>query len=203
MKAYVKVEYSSGGKSPSEVEKIFVDNGFQKARGTSTFILEVANETELDIKLGELHGALKNSGIMYVPSLGKPTEDMELPLSSAQGRLEKWNEIGANVDELAALLETDVEQFKERALAMATFQIEKIAADREKDLVETEAKRRVEKARDKIVESAMVEGGQTFHQLAGAVGIDEEMLSQMIDDLVEKGKIKAEQKGRRVVYVAS
>jgi predicted transcriptional regulator len=203
MKAYVKVEYSSGGKSPSEVEKIFVDNGFQKARGTSTFILEVANETELDIKLGELHGALKNSGIMYVPSLGKPTEDMELPLSSAQGRLEKWNEIGANVDELAALLETDVEQFKERALAMATFQIEKIVADREKDLVETEAKRRVEKARDKIVESAMVEGGQTFHQLAGAVGIDEEMLSQMIDDLVEKGKIKAEQKGRRVVYVAS
>jgi predicted transcriptional regulator len=203
MKAYVKVEYSSGGKSPSEVEKIFVDNGFQKARGTSTFILEVANETELDIKLGELHGALKNSGIMYVPSLGKPTEDMELPLSSAQGRLEKWNEIGANVDELAALLETDVEQFKERALAMATFQIEKIAADREKDLVETEAKRRVEKARDKIVESAMVEGGQTFHQLAGAVGIDEEILSQMIDDLVEKGKIKAEQKGRRVVYVAS
>ncbi len=203
MKAYVKVEYSSGGKSPSEVEKIFVDNGFQKARGTSTFILEVANETELDIKLGELHGALKNSGIMYVPSLGKPTEDMELPLSSAQGRLEKWNEIGANVDELAALLETDVEQFKERALAMATFQIEKIAADREKDLVETEAKRRVEKARDKIVESAMIEGGQTFHQLAGAVGIDEEMLSQMIDDLVEKGKIKAEQKGRRVVYVAS
>jgi predicted transcriptional regulator len=203
MKAYVKVEYSSGGKSPSEVEKIFVDNGFQKARGTSTFILEVANETELDIKLGELHGALKNSGIMYVPSLGKPTEDMELPLSSAQGRLEKWNEIGANVDELAALLETDVEQFKERALAMATFQIEKIAADREKDLVETEAKRRVEKARDKIVESAMIEGGQTFHQLAGAVGIDEETLSQMIDDLVEKGKIKAEQKGRRVVYVAS
>jgi len=203
MKAYVKVEYSSGGKSPSEVEKIFVDNGFQKARGTSTFILEVANETELDIKLGELHGALKNSGIMYVPSLGKPTEDMELPLSSAQGRLEKWNEIGANVDELAALLETDAEQFKERALAMAKFQIEKIAADREKDLVETEAKRRVEKARDKIVESAMVEGGQTFHQLAGAVGIDEEMLSQMIDDLVEKGKIKAEQKGRRVVYVAS
>jgi len=203
MKAYVKVGYSSGGKSPSEVEKIFVDNGFQKARGTSTFILEVANETELDIKLGELHGALKNSGIMYVPSLGKPTEDMELPLSSAQGRLEKWNEIGANVDELAALLETDVEQFKERALAMAKFQIEKIAADREKDLVETEAKRRVEKARDKIVESAMVEGGQTFHQLAGAVGIDEEILSQMIDDLVEKGKIKAEQKGRRVVYVAS
>jgi polyhydroxyalkanoate synthesis regulator phasin len=49
----------------------------------------------------------------------------------------------------------------------------------------------------------MIEGGQTFHQLAGAVGIDEEMLSQMIDDLVEKGKIKAEQKGRRVVYVAS
>ena len=203
MKAYVKVEYSSGGKSPSEVEKIFVDNGFQKARGTSTFILEVANETELDIKLGELHGALKNSGIMYIPSLGKPTEDMELPLSSAQGRLEKWKEIGANVDELAALLETDVEQFKERALAMANFQIEKIAADREKDLVETEAKQRVEKARDKIVESAMVEGGQTFHQLAGAVGIDEETLSQMIDDLVEKGKIKAEQKGRRVVYIAS
>ncbi|MDD1766147.1 MAG: hypothetical protein LUO84_06835 [Methanomassiliicoccales archaeon] len=203
MKAYVKVEYSSGGKSPSEVEKIFVDSGFQKARGTSTFILEVANETELDMKLGELHGVLKNSGIMYVPSLGKPAEDVELPVSGVQGRLKKWKEIGANVDELAALLETDVEQFKERALSMAKVQIEKIAADKEKDLVETEAKQRVEKAKDKIVESAMIDGGQTFHQLAGAVGIDEELLSQMIDELVEKGKIKAEQRGRRVVYVAS
>jgi predicted HTH transcriptional regulator len=123
--------------------------------------------------------------------------------SSYQGRLDKWREIGANVDELAALLETDVERFKERALEMAKAQMENIAADREKELSEVEAKARVEKARDRIVESAKAEGGQTFHQLASAVGIDEEILSQMIDELVEKGKIKAEQRGRRVVYIAS
>jgi len=203
MKAYVKVEFSSEGKSPSEVEKIFTESGFQKAKGTSVFEAEVADETELNIKLGKLHEALKNSGVMYVPSLGKPPEGMQVFPASYQGRLEKWREIGADVGELAGLLETDVERFKERALEMAKAQVEKIAADREKELSEVEAKERIEKARDRIVESAKTEGGQTFHQLASAVGIDEEILSQMIDELVEKGKIKAEQRGRRVVYVAS
>jgi len=96
-----------------------------------------------------------------------------------------------------------VERFRARAIEMAKVQVDKIAADREKELSDVEASERIGKARDRIVESAKVEGGQTFHQLASAVGIDEEMLSQMIDELVEKGKIKAEQRGRRVVYVAS
>lgn len=203
MKAYVKVEYNSEGKSPSEVEKIFAENGFQKTKGTAVFETDVSDEIELDIKLGKLHEALKHSGVMYIPSFGKPPEGMQTLPSSYQGRLDKWREIGANVDELAALLETDVERFKERALEMAKAQMENIAADREKELSEVEAKARVEKARDRIVESAKAEGGQTFHQLASAVGIDEEILSQMIDELVEKGKIKAEQRGRRVVYIAS
>ena len=203
MKAYVKVEYSSEGKSPREVEKTFIENGFQKAKGTATFETDVADETELDIKLGKLHEALKHSGVMYVPSYGKPPESMQTLPASYQGRLEKWREIGADVGELGSLLETDVERFKARAVEMAKAQAEKIAADREMELSDVEAKERIEKARDKIVESAKAEGGQTFHQLASAVGIDEEMLSQMIDELVEKGKIKAEQRGRRVVYVAS
>lgn len=203
MKAYVRVEYSSEGKSPKEVEKAFIENGFQKAKGSAVFETEVADETEFDIKLGRLHEALKHSGVMYAPSFGKPPEGMQALPASYQGRLEKWREIGADVGELGSLLETDVERFKARAIEMAKDQAEKIAADREKELSEVEAKERIDKARDRIVESAKVEGGQTFHQLASAVGIDEEVLSQMIDELVEKGKIKAEQRGRRVVYVAS
>ncbi|MGD0056584.1 MAG: hypothetical protein ABSB83_01860 [Methanomassiliicoccales archaeon] len=203
MKAYVKVEYSSEGKSPSEVEKTFTENGFQRAKGTAVFETDVADETELDIKLGRLHETLKRSGVMYVPSLGKSPESMQVLPASYQGRLEKWREIGADVDELGGLLETDVERFRARAIEMAKVQVDKIAADREKELSDVEASERIGKARDRIVESAKVEGGQTFHQLASAVGIDEEMLSQMIDELVEKGKIKAEQRGRRVVYVAS
>ncbi len=86
---------------------------------------------------------------------------------------------------------------------MMKSQIDRVAAEREKEVKESDAREKLEKARDRIVETAKTEGGQTFHQLLMAVGIDEEVLSQMIDELVEKGRIKAEQRGRRVVYIAS
>lgn len=202
MRAYIKVEYSSEGKSPSEVDKILTENGFQKAKGPAVYETEVPDEAEFEKRLSRLHGALKYAGVMYVPSFGRPPEGLSPP-SGYREKLDKWREIGADSDELTMLLETDVDRFKARAAEMARAQIDQIAEERERELAEVEAKGRFEKARDMIVESAKAEGGQTFHQLASLVGVEEEALSQMIDELVEKGKIKAEQRGRRVVYVAS
>lgn len=202
MRAYIKVEYSSEGKSPSEVDKILTENGFQKAKGPAVYETEVPDEAEFEKRISRLHGALKYAGVMYVPSFGKPPEGLSTP-SGYREKLDKWREIGADADELTMLLETDVDRFKARAAEMARVQIDQIAEERERELAEVEAKSRFEKARDTIVESAKAEGGQTFHQLASLVGVEEEALSQMIDELVEKGKIKAEQRGRRVVYVAS
>jgi len=43
--------------------------------------------------------------------------------------------------------------------------------------------------------------GKTFHELLSIIDIDTDILSDMLDDLVEKGKIRAEQKGRQVVFI--
>jgi predicted HTH transcriptional regulator len=82
-------------------------------------------------------------------------------------------------------------------------EVDRIAMEREKELREIRERELIEQAKNKIVESTKVEGGQTFQELLKIVGIDEDSLSQMIDELVEKGRIRAEQRGRRVVYIAS
>lgn len=203
MRAFVKVEYSSEGKSPAEVERIFGEAGFRRIKGAAVFEVEVASEDELDAKLEKLHEALKYSGVIYAPSLGKPPEGVQAATGGYRDWFDLWRAPGVDVDELLGLLEYDLEKFRSRAAEMMKSQIDRVATEREKEMKESDAREKLERARDRIVESAKTEGGQTFHQLLMAVGVDEEVLSQMIDELVEKGRIKAEQRGRRVVYIAS
>lgn len=203
MKAFIKVEYSSEGKTPAEIQMIFEEAGFRKIEGAPVFEISVASESEFNEKLVQLHQSLRNAGVIYVPSMTRPAEAPQAKATNYRERMELWRVLGINVDELLNLLEIDVEKFRARAVELVRAEIDRIAAQREKELREIQERELIEKTKSKIVESARVEGGQTFNDLLRIVGIDEDMLSHMIDELVEKGRIKAEQRGRKVVYVAS
>ena len=68
------------------------------------------------------------------------------------------------------------------------------------EVAAAEAKVRGERARATLMEQ--LREGRTFHELLKAVPMEEDELSQRLLELVEKGAIRAEQKGRSVVYVA-
>jgi DNA-binding transcriptional ArsR family regulator len=203
MKAFVKVEYSSEGKSPAEIERIFNEAGFKKIAGAPVFETEVEEEGQLTEKIERLHHLLKNTGIIYIPSIARPTEAQPPRSANYRERLDLWKVLGINADELVDLLEYDVEKFKARAMELFKAEVDRVALEKEKELREIRERELIERAKNMIVESARVEGGQTFQELLKIIGIDEDVLSQMIDELVEKGKIRAEQRGRRVVYIAS
>jgi lambda repressor-like predicted transcriptional regulator len=202
MKAFVKFVYFSEGKSPAEVEGIMRNHGFTKVKGTSIFEAEASDEAEWGVQVEKLHKALKGQNLFYEPTIGKAPEPGIGPQLSYKERMAKWRDIGLDVDELSDLLQYDSERFKARGLEMMKVQLERVTAERDREIRETEARERIERAREKIMAAVRTEGGQTFQQLSSLAGVDEEILTQMLDDMVKKGKIVAKQSGRRVAYVA-
>ncbi len=202
MKAYIKVVYSSEGVSPAKVEGIFNTHGFYKMNGHQAFEAEVTDAAECQAKLESLHPALKGTGVRYMLTSGKPFEGSAGTAPSCRERLEKWRDTGIDVDELADLLEKDVGNFRKRAMEMTAIQFERIASEKEKELREKEAKEKAEAIKKRAVDLLTSTEGSTFMELVKASGMEEDELQTMLLDYVDKGKIKAEQRGRHVVYVA-
>ena len=202
MKAYIKVVYSSEGLSPVKVEGIFNDHGFHKMNGHQAFETEVSDAGEYQVKLESLHPALKGTGVRYMLTSGKPFEGSAGAAPSCRERLEKWRDTGIDVDELSDRLENDVENFRKRAMEMAAIQFERIASEKEKELHEKAVKEKAEAIKKRTLELLTSTEGHTFMELVKASGMEEDELQAMLLDYVDKGKIKAEQRGRHVVYVA-
>jgi hypothetical protein len=202
MKAYIKVVYSSEGMSPVRVEGIFNDHGFHKLNGQQAFESEVSDAADFQDKLESMHSALKGTGVRYMLTSGKPFEGSPGAVPSCRERLEKWRDTGIDVDELADLLEKDVDNFRKRAGEMTTIQFERIASEKEKELHEKEAREKAEAIKKRALELMASTEGHTFMELVKASGMEEDELQTMLLDYVDKGKIKAEQRGRHVVYVA-
>ena len=202
MKAYVKVIYSSEGASPGEVEKAFTESGFLKLKGSSIFQIDAKEDSELSDRLYKLHDALRGLEVRYMSSIQVPEEAPSTEVPNYRQRLEKWRAIGIDVDELLEILEQSFDNFRERAKEIWAAQIDRIADEREREVAELDAKKKLEDAREGILREVEMEG-RSFHELVNTIDIDSEILSDILDDLVEKGRIKAEQKGRHVIFVLS
>jgi hypothetical protein len=211
MKAYIRVMYSSEGRSPAEVFQIMKNLGFHKVKGQPMFEGEVADDPQLNEKLEELHLALKGMELRYLPSLGAPSDDSGNVVCDPHESLKAWGALGIDVNELSLLLETDVQKFRHRAMTLMKEHIEAIVAARERQLEEARKahedklmamaeKERVDKQAESIQQLLAQEGGVNFHELHGAIKIDADELTELLHDMIDSGKVKAEQKGRRVVY---
>ena len=202
MKAFIKVIHFSDGRPPKEVEDILKGQGFSRIKSTNVFESEAKDEADGFAKIENAHQALKGMGLMYEANVGKPPEAAGHTSQGYKEKMAKWREIGLDVDELADLLQYDADRFRMRGLEMFRVQLDRIVAEREREIRETEAKERIERAREKILSAVREEGGKTFHQLSSLSGVDEDILTQMLDDMTKKGQIVARQSGRRVAFVA-
>jgi hypothetical protein len=197
MKAYIRVIYSSDGSSPGQVDSVFQGQGFKKMPGAPGYEIEVLNEGELTTLLEAVHQALKGLEVRYIPTLG--TMEGQPATGFRQG-LSRLRELGMEPAELSGLLEEDPARFKSAVLERVERYLDSIIAERQEELTAAEAKLMAERARQQLMEQ--LKEGRTFHELSKAVPMNEEVLSQHLLELVERGAIRAEQKGRHVVYVA-
>lgn len=197
MKAYIRVIYSSDGSSPGLVDKVFVNKGFKKVPGTPGYEIEVLNESEMSDLLEELHSSLKGLEVRYIPTLG--TMEGQATVGYRQ-RLTRLREFNLEPMELSGLLEEDPVRFKQAVHEKLDAYMDSIVAERSEEVQAAEVKIMAERARQNLMEQ--LREGRTFHELLKAVPMGEDELSQRLLELVEKGVIRAEQKGRSVIYVA-
>ncbi|MFA5314030.1 MAG: hypothetical protein WC375_12075 [Methanomassiliicoccales archaeon] len=211
MRAFVRVIYSSEGKSPAEVRQILMGLGFDKVKGQPLFQSEVASEEDLNKRLEELHVALRGMEVTYIPSLEAPSDDTGAVACGVREELASWKVMGIDVDDMSALLDSNIKMFKQKATGIFQGKVDAIAAAKEKELSEAAAafakaeKEREERERlegriSKLMEMLGKEGGVTFGELHRSSGYDAEELMDMLKGLVEGGKAKAEQNGKNVVY---
>jgi hypothetical protein len=197
MKAYIRVIYSSDGSSPGQVDSVLLGQGFKKVPGVPGYEIEVLDERELASLLETVHQALKGLEVRYIPTLGTVEGQ---PATGYRQRLSRLREFGMEPMEMGGLLEEDPARFKAEAQGRVGAYLDAIIAERQEERATAEAKLMAERARQQLMEQ--LREGRTFHELSKAVPMDEEELSQHLLELVEKGAIRAEQKGRNVVYVA-
>ena len=197
MKAYIRVIYSSDGSSPAKVEEVFLGKGFKKVPGVPGYEIEVLDEAELSTKLEDLHASLKGLEVRYIPTLGSVEGQAS---TGYRQRLAKLRDLNMEPMGLTGLLEADQSKFRTAAQEKFAAFLESIIAERQEEVAAAEAKLKAERARQSLMDQ--LKEGRTFHELLKEVPMDEEELSQRLLELVEKGAIRAEQKGRSVVYVA-
>jgi len=197
MKAYIRVIYSSDGSSPGQVDSVFQAKGFKKVPGVPGYEIDVLNESEMAPLLEGLHIALKGLEVRYIPTMGTVEGQ---PSSGYRQRVSKLRDLNMEPMELSGLLEEDAGKFKAAVHEKLETYLDSIIAERREEEAAAEARIMAERARQTLMEE--LKDGRTFHELLKAVPIEEEELSQRLLELVEKGAIRAEQKGRSVVYVA-
>ncbi|MHC1679718.1 MAG: hypothetical protein AB9860_00485 [Methanomassiliicoccales archaeon] len=197
MKAYIRVIYSSDGSSPGQIDSVFLGKGFRKVPGVPGYEIDVLNEAEMTQLLEELHVSLKGLEVRYIPTLGTVEGQ---PTSGYRQRVAKLRDLNMEPMELSGLLEEDADKFKAAVHEKLEAYLDSIIAERQGEVAAAEAKVMAERARVMLMDQ--LREGRTFHELLKAVPMEEDELSQRLLELVEKGAIRAEQKGRSVVYVA-
>jgi len=115
-------------------------------------------------------------------------------------RIAKLRDLGMEPMELGGLLEEDANKFKSAAIDRFNSYLDAIIGERQEEVAAAEAKIKAERARQTLMDQ--LKEGRTFHELLKQVPMEEEELSQRLLELVEKGAIRAEQKGRSVIYLA-
>ncbi|NLX46914.1 MAG: hypothetical protein GXY70_01890 [Euryarchaeota archaeon] len=198
MKAYIRVIYSSDGSSPGQVDLVFQGKGFKKVPGVPGYEIEVLNEAEMAQLLEGTHEALKGLEVRYIPTLGT-VEGMAA--TGYRQRLSRLRELNMEPMELSGLLEEDPESFRSAVHEKVNAYLDGIIAERQEEVAAAEAKVMAERSRQVLMDE--LKEGRTFHELLKAVPMEEEELSQRLLELVEKGAIRAEQKGRSVIYLAA
>lgn len=202
MKAYVRVIYSSEGGRPSVVEEAFTNKGFSRVKNTSIFKVDVEGDEELNSKLDDLHEYLRGLEVeFHLPGIPASRVEKESDMDYRE-RLEKWRVLGIDVDNLAAILKDDPDAFKKAALEAMRARIERMAKEREMQIREQEAKARLEQVKKRVVEEIETSDGISFHELNSMVDIDADLLSGILDSLMDKEQIVAEQRGAKVVFAS-
>lgn len=209
IKTYIRVELGSEGESPKQVIDRMRKIGAVPVVGDFDFELSIGEDERLFDKLEDIHKALKGADVRYsVTTLtdveartaerGKlithyvDQKPVELKKALYKAKLERWKDMGLDVAELEALLETDLERFKVASKDFLRTRLDhmSIVTDR--------------KSEDNVVDGQVLalldENGISLADIISTTGFSEEQITLSLGRLISSGSATRVQKGQTELY---
>lgn len=208
IKTFIRVELSSEGESPKEVVERMRQIGATPVVGDYDFELDLRDDERLFDKLEDIHHALRGSSVMYSVTTRTDIEDTgerrnnvtplvdqkatDLKRKLYREKLERWRELGLDVEELERLLEEDMDRFKEVSKAFLRTHLDNLSVVKDKHPPEN--------LLDGEVLSLLDEQGKTIPDLMSLTGYSEEKITLSLGRLISAGSTVTEKQDGAEVY---
>lgn len=207
IRTYLRIQLSSEGESPKKVIERMRSLGGVPIIGDFDFEFSLEEDERLFEKLEEIHRALMGAGVRYTVSTLTDTEvagrgrliaryvdqkPVELRKSLYKAKLERWKEMGLDVSELEALLETDIDRFKEVSRDFLKTHLDHMSVVRDR------------KSDDNLVDGQVLalldETGKPLSEIISITGFSEDQILLSLGRLISSGSALRVQKGATEVY---
>ncbi|MEW5748157.1 MAG: hypothetical protein AB1793_05135 [Candidatus Thermoplasmatota archaeon] len=209
IKVFIRVELSSEGESPKEVVERMRQIGCTPVVGDFDFEMPLGDDERLFDKLEDIHHALRGSNARYSVTTRTDVEDAgsaqrnhvtplvdqkatELKRKLYREKLERWRELGLDVEELEVLLDSDMERFKQVSKDFLRTHLDKMSVVKDKHPPENQV--------DGEVLSLLDEQGRTLQDIMSLTGYSEEAVTLSLGRLISAGSTQTEKNGQAEVY---
>jgi len=206
IKTYIRVEISSEGESPVQIIERMRKIGAVPVVGDYDFELTVPDDVKIFDKLEEIHRTLSGSKVRYTVTTRNeavaesrrpagPVGDLrpsELRKAVYKSKLERWKEMGLDVTELEALLEKDIDGFREASKQFLRTRLDHMSVIRDR------------KSDDNIIDGQVLalldENGKPLQELVSATGFSEAQVTVSLGRLISSGSAVRAQTATSEVY---
>lgn len=209
IKVFIRVELSSEGESPKEVVERMRRIGGIPVVGDFDFEMHLGDDDRLFDKLEEIHHALRGSSVRYSVTTRTDVEDTgaqprnhvtplvdqkatELKRKLYREKLDRWRELGLDVEELETLLDSDMERFKQVSKDFLRTHLDRLSVVKDKHPPENQI--------DGEVLSLLNEQGRTLQDIMSLTGYSEEAVTLSLGRLISAGSTQTEKHGQTEVY---
>jgi len=209
IKTYIRVELGSEGESPKQVIERMRKIGAVPVVGDFDFELSLEDDQRLFDRLEEVHRVLKGASVRYTVTTLTDAEvktaergklithhvdqkPVELKKALYKAKLERWKDMGLDVAELEALLDTDLDEFKAASKDFLRTRLDhmSIVTDR--------------KSENNVVDGQVLalldERGISLVDIISTTGFSEEQVTLSLGRLISSGSAARIQNGQIELY---
>lgn len=211
-KIFVKIAVSSEGESPKRLVERMKRIGALPLVGDFDFELTLNPDERLFDKIELVHRALKGARVWYtvttLADASRPLEgdtaarpiaplvDLKPPAMKKdvyKAKIQRWKEMGLDVSELEALLENDIERFRETSKDFLRTHLNNVSVISDKHPPDNQL--------DGQVLALLGESGKTIDEISKATGYSEDQVTISLGRLISAGSARRFQDDNTEKYV--
>ncbi|MBE0519310.1 MAG: hypothetical protein IH630_08850 [Thermoplasmata archaeon] len=210
IKTYIRIELSSEGESPKQIIERMRQIDAVPVIGEYDFELSLGEDERLFDKLEDIHHVLRGSSVRYTVTTRTDVDKaamnngireithmvdqkpVELRKKLYRAKLERWREMGLDVDELEQLLDEDLDKFKVASRTFLKTHLDSISVVKDKHLPQNLI--------DGDILSLITEEGKTLPDLMALTGHSEEQITLSLGRLISAGSTILDSTGKTEIY---